>query len=181
MPIQIIHQDITEMTVDAVVNAANTELLMGGGVCGAIFKAAGAEKLQKACDKLSPIATGEGVLTPAFNLPAKHIIHVAGPIYSCQSPAQSEVLLRNSYRNALAIAADHKCSSIAFPLISSGIYGYPKMEALKVALETIQNFLLDHEMEVYLTIFDREMLFISQSLLDEMLSDLDKCLLQHTI
>lgn len=165
MPFHIVRQDITKMAVDAVVNAANTSLLMGGGVCGAIFNAAGAKKLQKACDKLSPIATGKAVLTPAFDLPAKHIIHVTGPIYSHYSTAESEILLRNSYQNALTIAKDHKCDSIAFPLISSGIYGYPKAEALQVATDTIQKFLLHNEMEIYLTVFDREAFCASQSLM----------------
>jgi len=137
MPFKVVRQDITTMKVDAIVNAANTSLQMGGGVCGAIFKAAGAAQLQAACDKLSPIKTGEAVITPGFNLPAKYVIHAAGPIYRDWSMEQSERLLRAAYTNSLKRAVENKCESIAFPLISSGIYGYPKDEALKTAISAI--------------------------------------------
>lgn len=140
MPLQLVRQDITRMPVDAIVNAANTRLLMGGGVCGAIFRAAGALRLQKACDRLSPIRTGEAVATPGFDLPARFVIHTAGPIW--QGGGQDEErLLRACYRNSLALAVRLGCESIAFPLISSGIYGYPKAEALRVAIDEIRRFL----------------------------------------
>lgn len=131
------------MKVDAIVNAANTDLQQGGGVCGAIFKAAGPKCLQEACNNLAPIKTGEAVFTPGFDLPATFIIHAAGPIYKQWSKKQSEQLLRDAYTNALIQAVKNKCTSIAFPLISSGIYGYPKDKALEVARTAIQDFLQD--------------------------------------
>lgn len=154
MPFTIIRQDITKIEADAIVNAANTTLQRGGGVCGAIFKAAGASELQAACDKLAPIKTGEAVITPGFQLPAKYIIHTAGPIYHQQDAGQSERLLRSAYLNSLRLAVENKCESIAFPLISSGIYGYPKEEALQVATSAIKDFISDHDIDVYLALFD---------------------------
>jgi O-acetyl-ADP-ribose deacetylase (regulator of RNase III) len=139
MPFTIVRQDITKMKVDVIVNAANTELQMGGGVCGAIFNAAGAQALQAACDPLAPIQTGQAVITPGFALPAKYVIHAAGPVYQPSNPEQSQELLRSAYLNSLHLAAKNNCESIAFPLISSGIYGYPKEEALQVATSTIQH------------------------------------------
>jgi O-acetyl-ADP-ribose deacetylase (regulator of RNase III) len=131
MPLTIVRQDITKLKVDAIVNAANTDLAMGGGVCGAIFNAAGARELQAACDKLAPIKTGESVITPGFALPAKYVIHAAGPVYR-DGKRGEEQLLRDAYTNSLRLAVENNCESVAFPLISSGIYGYPKAEALAV-------------------------------------------------
>jgi O-acetyl-ADP-ribose deacetylase (regulator of RNase III) len=128
MPLTIVRQDITKMKADAIVNAANTDLAMGGGVCGAIFKAAGTDKLQAACDKLSPIQTGDAVITPGFKLPAKYVIHAARPVYRYGKHGEEE-LLRAAYTNSLKRAVENGCESVAFPLISSGIYGYPKDEA----------------------------------------------------
>lgn len=156
MPFTLIRQDITQMKVDAVVNAANTQLKMGGGVCGAIFSAAGEEELQAACDLLSPIPTGGAVMTPGFGMNASYIIHAAGPVWDVSRPELSEQLLRAAYANALRLAAERDLKSIAFPLISSGIYGYPKDEALRVATAEIRGFLEEHEMDVYLAVFDRE-------------------------
>lgn len=156
MPFTLIRQDITQMSVDAVVNAANTQLKMGGGVCGAIFRAAGEEELQAACDRLSPIPTGGAVITPGFGMTAPYIIHAAGPVWDGGRPELSEQLLRATYANALRLAAERDLQSIAFPLISSGIYGYPKDEALRVATAEIRGFLEEHEMDVYLAVFDRE-------------------------
>lgn len=164
MTFNIIQQDITTMKVDVIVNAANIKLKRGGGVCGAIFQAAGDTELQAACDKLAPIQTGESVMTAGFNLPARNIIHAVGPIYQEQAPAESERLLRATYLNALELAADHSCQSIAFPLISSGIYGYPKAAALHIALEVIENYLKKQVMEVYLVLFDQESMQLSQKL-----------------
>lgn len=155
MPFTIIRQDITKMKVDAIVNAANTRFVMGGGVCGAIFKAAGADKLQAACDALAPIQTGEAAITPAFTLPCKYVIHAAGPVYHKQNAKRSEQLLRSAYGQALRLAKENRCGSIAFPLISSGIFGYPKTEALRVATAAIEEFLQTDDMEVYLAVFDQ--------------------------
>ena len=174
MPLNIVRQDITKMKVDAIVNAANTDLKMGGGVCGAIFKAAGAVQLQDACDKLAPIKTGEAVITPGFGLPSKFVIHAAGPVYKNWNKEQNEQHLRAAYNNSLRIAVENKCKSIAFPLISSGIYGYPKDEALQVATSTIQDFLNDHDIDVTLVVFDKSAFNISRELLGEVESYIDE-------
>jgi len=152
------------MKVDAIVNAANTALQMGGGVCGAIFAAAGADRLQNACDILAPIQTGEAVITPGFDLSAKNIIHTAGPVYRDGNQGE-EALLRSCYINSLDIAVKHKCKSIAFPLISSGIYGYPKAEALRVATNAISDFICENDVDVSLVVFDKAAVEISEELL----------------
>lgn len=167
MPFHIVRQDITKMKVDVIVNAANTDLAMGGGVCGAIFKAAGAIQLQAACDKMSPIKTGEAVITPGFNLEAKFIIHAVGPVYRRFDAKQSEQYLRSAYTESLRIAVENKCESIAFPLISSGIYGYPKYEALKVATSVIWEFLAEHDLDISLAVFDKAAFELSEEILGE--------------
>ncbi len=174
MPFSIIRQDITKMQVDAIVNAANTELKMGGGVCGAIFKAAGAKNLQVACGKLAPIKTGEAVITPGFDLPSRFVIHTAGPVYKEHNPAESERLLRSAYTESLKVAIENKCESIAFPLISSGIYGYPKEEALKVAASSIRDFLEEYDIDVSLVLFDKSAFVISRELLGDVKSYIDE-------
>jgi O-acetyl-ADP-ribose deacetylase (regulator of RNase III) len=174
MPFTILRQDITKMKVDAIVNAANTDLQMGGGVCGAIFKAAGAAKLQAACDQLAPIKTGEAVITPGFDLPAKFVIHAAGPVYRYQNAEQSEKLLRSAYLESLRLAIQNNCESIAFPLISSGIYGYPKDEALRVATAAIQDFLINHDIDITLVVFDKSAFTVSRELLGAVESYIDE-------
>lgn len=174
MPFTIVRQDITKLKVDAIVNAANTDLAMGGGVCGAIFKAAGALELQAACDKLAPIKTGEAVITPGFGLRAKFIIHASGPVYSQRNKEQNEQLLRAAYTNSLKRAVENNCISIAFPLISSGIYGYPKDEALQVATSAIQDFLKDYDLEVTLVVFDKSSFAVSRELLGAVESYIDE-------
>ncbi|XCP84026.1 macro domain-containing protein [Roseburia hominis] len=174
MPFTIVRQDITKLNVDAIVNAANTDLQMGGGVCGAIFKAAGARRLQAACNKVAPIETGGAAITPGFALPAKYVIHAAGPIYRHWSKEQNKLLLRSAYMESLKLAKAYDCESIAFPLISSGIYGYPKVEALEVASLAIQDFLIDHDMDIYLAVFDKSAFLISQTLMAEVESYIDE-------
>ncbi len=174
MPFTIVRQDITKMKVDAIVNAANTDLAMGGGVCGAIFNAAGSVKLQEACDKVSPIKTGGAAITPGFKLPAKYVIHAAGPIYHQWNAEENEKLLRSAYTESLKLAAKNKCGSIAFPLISSGIYGYPKEEALQVAVAAIKDFLAENDMDVYLVIFDRASFTVSEKLMGAVESYIDE-------
>jgi O-acetyl-ADP-ribose deacetylase (regulator of RNase III) len=154
MSFEIIKGDITKLKTDAIVNAANNALKRGGGVCGAIFAAAGADELQKECDKLGGCATGEAVITKGYNLPAKYIIHTVGPVWQGGSHNEEE-LLRNCYVNSLLTAKKHSLKSIAFPLISSGIFGYPKDEAMKVAESAINEFLNVNEMAVYLVVFDK--------------------------
>ncbi len=161
------------MQSDAIVNAANTELQMGGGVCGAIFKAAGVKELQAACNELSPIQTGEAVITPGFALSAKHIVHTAGPVYRDGKHGEAD-LLRACYINSLTMAAENDCESIAFPLISSGIFGYPKTNALQVATQAIQDYLAEHDMDVYLAVFDKDAFTISEQLLGGVESYIDE-------
>ena len=173
MPFEIVRNDLTKIRVDAIVNAANTALQMGGGVCGAIFVAAGADKLQNACSSLAPIKTGEAVITPGFDLPAKYVIHTAGPVYGDGKHGE-ESLLRSCYANALNLAQTNGCESIAFPLISSGIYGYPKDEALIVATSAIGNWLLKNDMDVSLVIFDKAAFELPQKLLNEVSAYIDK-------
>ena len=155
MPFTILEGNIVQMKVDAVVNAANTSLIAGGGVCGAIFAAAGHEKLQDACDDIGYCATGDAVITKGYALPAKYIIHTAGPIYG-QNPKKEAEELYSCYRSSLRLAQKKRLSSVAFPLISTGIYGYPKKEAFHIATRAIRDFLNEHEeMAVYLVLYDR--------------------------
>lgn len=163
MPFQIVHNDITKMHTDAIVNAANTHLLMGGGVCGAIFNGAGPDKLERECRKLAPCPVGSAVITGGYGLPARYVIHAVGPIWRGGGQGERE-LLAGAYRSALALAKEKDCGSVAFPLISSGIYGYPKLEALRVAVDTIREFLAGEELDVYLVVFDRRAVELGQEL-----------------
>lgn len=166
MPFQIVHNDITKMETDAIVNAANSRLLMGGGVCGAIFSAAGPRKLQKACNQYGYCKIGGAVITEGFDLPAKYVIHAVGPVWQGGN-ANEEALLEAAYRSSLQLARKHQCTSISFPLISSGIYGYPKEQALKVAVSVISEFVLMYDMDVYLVVFDRRAVCLSNQLFTE--------------
>ena len=141
MKLKIILGDITDSNCDAIVNAANKELRCGSGVCGAIFKAAGHyDELQKECFSKSPIKTGEAVITNGYNLKAKYIIHAAGPVYSSYSDTKAEELLEKTYIFTLEIAEKYNLKSIAFPSISTGVYGYPIDKACKIALRAIKSF-----------------------------------------
>lgn len=166
MPFKIVRNDITKMKVDAVVNAANTELRMGGGVCGAIFEAAGAEKLQEECRRIGHCGVGEAVITHGFGLPAKYIIHTVGPVWHGGSHGEAK-LLHDSYIRSLKLALQYKCRSVAFPLISSGIFGYPRDQALHIAVSAISEFLLEHELEVYLVVFDKKSFVMGEKLFSD--------------
>ena len=157
MPFRLIRADLTQLHADAIVNAANNRLKQGGGVCGAIFRAAGEQPLQSACDRIGHCETGHSVITPGFALPAKYVIHTVGPVWQ-GGHANEEELLRSCYLSALALAAEHQLTSVAFPLISAGIYGYPRQEAIRVAAEAIGAFLNREDapdMDVTLALFDR--------------------------
>lgn len=175
MPFTILRQDITKMKVDAIVNSANRDLSMGGGTCGVIFKAAGADELQAACKEKGPIHIGEAVITPGFKLPAKYIIHTAGPVYNRLYPTQCEKALRSAYDAALTLALKNHLKSIAFPLISTGLFGYPKADALQIAVSEIKQFLLHNDdMEIALVIYDKDSFIIGESLLGDVQSFIDE-------
>lgn len=152
MPLNIIRDDLTRVKADALVTAANEWLAGGGGVDGAIHRAAGPELLAE-CAKLGGCPTGEARITGAGRLPCKFVIHAVGPVWEGGIHGERD-LLASCYRAALTLAVKHKCKSVAFPLISAGVYGYPKEEALRVAVETIGAFLRGHELEVTLVLFD---------------------------
>ncbi len=162
MPFKIVRNDITKMNCDAIVNAARPSLLGGGGVDGAIHKAAGKGMLAE-CMKLRGCKAGEAKITGGYNLPCKYVIHTVGPVY-CDGKHGEEELLRSCYRNSLNLALKYNCETVAFPLISSGAYGYPKDEALRVAINEIINFLFDNEMEVFIVVFDKSSFKIAQNL-----------------
>ena len=166
MPLTIVRNDITKMDVDAIINSTNTSLKKGGGVCGAIFEMAGTQKLQAECDAIGRCERGEAVITKGYNMPARNIIHTVGPVWNGGKSGEP-YLLRACYTNSLALAVRHGCESIAFPLISSGIYGYPKDEALQIALDAIRDFLLEHELDVYLVVYDNASFSISKTLFSD--------------
>ncbi len=172
MPLKIIRNDITKMKVDAIVNAANSRLQQGGGVCGAIFAAAGAEKLQAECDTIGFCPIGAAVITGGYQLDVRHIIHAVGPVW--QGGAHNEkALLMSCYTSALELALEHHCASVAFPLISSGIFGYPKDKALQAAISAIGDFLFEHDMTVYLVVFDKTAFQLGDKLFHSLQSYID--------
>ncbi len=154
MSIRVIQADITTLNVDAIVNAANRTLLGGGGVDGAIHRAAGPDLL-KECKTLNGCGTGEAKITKGYDLPASHVIHTVGPVWYGGDKGEAE-LLRNAYRNSLKLAAENNIYSIAFPAISTGIYGYPKDLAANIAVQTVREFLKNNDMEVIFVTFGNE-------------------------
>lgn len=166
MPFQIIRNDITKVKADVIVNTANPKPVIGSGTDSAIYSAAGEEKLLAERQKIGDIAPGKAAATPAFDLSAKHIIHTVGPAWVDGNHGEREIL-RSCYANSLALAAELQAESIAFPLIATGVYGFPKDEALNIALAEIGRFLLTHDMNIILVVFDKKAFELSGQLVGQ--------------
>lgn len=164
--IKTVKGDITTQRVDAIVNAANERLLQGGGVCGAIFAAAGARKLQKACDAIGYCATGDAVITEGFELPASYIIHTVGPVWHGGESGE-EAKLASCYTRSLEIAETKGLKTVAFPSISTGIFGYPVEKAAKTAVKAVKDYVKDKDMEVLWVLFDED----TKKVYDEVLGE----------
>lgn len=172
MPFEIVRNDITKMNVDAIVNTANPRPVVGYGTDSMIHKAAGPMLLQ-ARRAIGDIKAGYAAITPAFDLQAKYVIHTVGPVWNGGSYGE-EALLRNCYDNALKLALEHNCQSIAFPLISTGNYGFPKDKALQIAISAFSTFLLEHEMTIFLVVFDHTSFRLSEKLFQSVASYIDE-------
>ena len=172
MPFAIVRNDITNMRVDAIVNTANPRPVIGLGVDSAIHEKAG-PRLLAARQKIGSIPCGSAAITPAFHLDAKYVIHTVGPVWDGGSYGE-ETLLRNCYDNSLKLALEHNCKSIAFPLISTGNYGFPKDKALQIAISAFSTFLLEHEMQIYLVVFGHKAFKLSEQLFQGVASYIDE-------
>ena len=172
MPFEIVRNDITNMRVDAIVNTANPRAVIGLGVDSAIHEKAGPQLLA-ARQEIGHIDMGCAAITPAFQLAAKYVIHTVGPVWDGGSYGEED-LLRNCYDNSLGLAVEHGCQSIAFPLISTGNYGFPKDKALQIAISAFSEFLLEHEMQIYLVVFDQTSYKLSEKLFQGVASYIDQ-------
>lgn len=172
MPFEIVRNNITKMTVDAIVNTANPRPVIGLGTDSMIHEAAGLGLLQ-ARQKIGHIDMGQAAITPAFNLQAKYVIHTVGPVWDGGRYGE-EGYLRSCYENSLRLAVEYNCQSIAFPLISTGNYGFPKDKALQIAISAFSEFLLEHEMQIYLVVFDRTSFKLSEKLFQRVASYIDE-------
>ncbi len=176
MPFQIIRNDITKVKADVIVNTANPKPFIGGGTDTAIYNAAGADKMLAERKKIGNIAVGDAAYTPAFDLDAKYVIHTVGPYWQGGEKGERD-LLRSCYEKSLEIADKLKCKSIAFPLISTGVYAFPKDEALQIALSEIQKFLLSHDMTVTIVVFDKD----SFELTGKLFAGIDEYIDEHYV
>ena len=172
MSFQIIRNDITNMRVDAIVNTANPYPIIGRGTDSSIHEKAGPQPLQ-ARKAVGNIAVGQAAITPAFDLHAKYVIHTVGPVWEDGNYGE-EQLLRSCYDNSLSLAVQHKCKSIAFPLISSGNYGFPKDKSLQIAISAFSNFLIEQDMKIYLVVFDQTAFKLSEKLFQDVDSYIDQ-------
>lgn len=171
MPLQIIRQDITKMKVDAIVNTTNEEMVGYSGVDLAVHEGAG-PLLDMECEKIAPLGLGTAKITKGYNLDAKYIIHTSGPVWRGGLVGES-IILKSCYIESLKLAVANGCNSVAFPLISSGTYGYPKDQVLKFAIQVITEFLFDHELMVYICVFDRTSYEFSKKLFAEISEVID--------
>ena len=172
MPFEIVRNDITKMAVDAIVNTANPRPVIGAGTDTAIHKAAGPELLS-ARQIVGSIEAGHAAITPAFNLNASYVIHTVGPVW-LNGNHDEEMLLRSCYENSLSLAVQNGCQSVAFPLISTGNYGFPKDKALQIAISAFSSFLLENEMQIYLVVYDRTSFKLSEKLFQSVASYIDE-------
>lgn len=177
MPFEILRNDITNMAVDAIVNTANPMPMVGGGTDTAVHTKAGPGLLE-ARKIIGAIRVGESAITPAFDLKAKFVIHTVGPQWLGGQQGE-EQLLKNAYRSALALAVENGCRSVAFPLISAGSYGFPKDKALQIAVQVFTEFLTEQELEIYLVVFHKDALGLSQKLMSQVRSFVDEHYVQQ--
>ena len=178
MPFQIVRNDITQMQVDAIVNTANPQPLIGSGTDAKVHAKAGA-KLLAARQKIGAICRGDAAITPGFDLHAKYVIHTVGPVWVDGNQGE-EPLLRSCYDNALKLALEHNCQSVAFPLISTGNYGFPKDKALQIAIAAFSAFLIAQEMQIYLVVYDSTSFKLSEKLFHRVASYIDDNLVQKS-
>jgi len=173
MPLKLVRNDIIHMDVDAIVNTANPMPVIGRGTDSGIYQAAGIDKLLEARRQIGEMKAGQVALTPGFDLKARHIIHAVGSRYIDGTQGEADIL-KACYRNSLELAKEHGFESVAFPLIATGSYRYPKREALEIAVSVISNFLLENDMTVYLVVFDEEAFTLSGKLFDDIDAYIDQ-------